>query len=78
MRPYLLAAALLAFPALAAASPADPFAQCRERPLSSGPYGDGSPAGELFALYAEEINPAVLIFPEEAPLLVTQILDDMR
>lgn len=39
--------------------------QCTEQPTALGPYGDGTASGELFAIYAEEINAEVLIYPED-------------
>lgn len=83
MRALLLAASLLAAtPALTLAGPATvppgqggqgsgapelAFTLCYGLPESGGPFGDGTPAGELFALYATQINPDVLIFGEPLP-----------
>jgi hypothetical protein len=69
MRSFILTLALLLLavtPALAGErGDTLAFGQCVEVPTAGGPYGDGTPAGELFALYAEEINPGVLVYPEE-------------
>jgi hypothetical protein len=61
----LLAAALLSAGGGMAAADEPAFLRCDILPESPGPYGDGTAAGELFGIYAAEINPEVLVYPEE-------------
>jgi hypothetical protein len=70
----LLAAALLS--AGGAATAGEPgFMQCEALPQSPGPYGDGTVAGELFGIYAAEINPGVLVYPEDLDAPVSRGFD---
>ncbi len=73
MRVLLLAATLLAATtslslagdSAAASTPAGAtIGLCFGLPEADSIYGDGTAAGELFAIYATEINPDVLIFDE--------------
>lgn len=65
MRSFILTLALVLLAVTPALADDLSIGQCVEAPTAVGPYGDGTPAGELFALYAEEINPRVLVYPEE-------------